>query len=211
MGDLPFLKGWRVLKGGYTSIFKHLALLPNFLYWDPQNCWAWGNAWEPWINSPFSGFSAQMSHTQSSREILFLEDLARNIRICYRSRAKKTHLSVDLYIYNIDIDIIYNMWLDTRMTSNVTLIHGRISLNSISSWLPLVRSLTALGSLSTSSICKALSFSLNQFVRPSHQVVCFTQKHAVKPGISWISSMVTTNFSCSNWRSTRLRAVLRIR
>ena len=55
------------------------------------------------------------------------------------------------------------MWLDTRI-SNVTLIHGRISLNSIALWLPLVRSLTALGSLPTSSICKALSFSLSQFV-----------------------------------------------
>ena len=30
VGDLPFLTGWRVLKGGYTSIFRHLVLLPNF-------------------------------------------------------------------------------------------------------------------------------------------------------------------------------------
>ena len=52
----------------------------------------------------FSEFSAQMSHTHTSRETPFVDVLARNIRICYRSRANKTSR---LIFRLISSDIIY--------------------------------------------------------------------------------------------------------
>lgn len=196
VGDLPFLKGWRVLKGGCTSIFRHLVLLPIFCIGTLKTVGHEAMLENLDLIHRFQG-SQRRCRTLRALETFYFWKIWPETSGSVTDQEPRRYIYLLIYIYIYVILILISsitMWLDTRMTSNVTLIHGRISLNSIALWLPLVRSLTALGSLSTSSICKALSFSLSQFVRPSHQVVCFTQKHAVKPGISWISPMVTTAF-----------------